>query len=95
VCKAVTESTEEGKKVARNKGSKYLAVFRRSTAADADAKAASAPFFNLPACKDPAVVAAAARAANSTKKSKKAKKKTPPTTDSEAVAAGTKKPRIE
>jgi hypothetical protein len=42
--------TEEGQKVERNHGSKYVAVFRRLTAAQADAKAAatSADFWATP-----------------------------------------------
>ena len=39
------ELDEEGKKVARNKGSKYLTVFRRRTVAEAHAAAAKEPFF--------------------------------------------------
>lgn len=34
--KCVMEDTEEGKKVARNKGSKYLAVYRRLASFDGE-----------------------------------------------------------
>ena len=53
ICHAVREATEEGKKVARNGGSKYLAVFRRLAPAEGNAKAATSAFFPLAACGPP------------------------------------------
>jgi tRNA (guanine-N(7)-)-methyltransferase len=41
--------TEEGQKVERNRGDKYVAVFRRLTAAQSDAKAATHDFWSPPA----------------------------------------------